>query len=255
MMGFIVPTLGNRGAFLAECLESIKRNNVSHICVVAPDRVAQDIRDHFPLVQVAVDPGKGLAEAINTGVSRLPKEVTFINWLGDDDRLTDGGLSAIHSALRLNSFATLAFGMCRYVNNHGERIFLNRSGRWCIPLMRFGPQLLSQPAVLFRRKSFEEVGGLDTSLRNAFDLDLLLKLRRRGEFLYVPEVVAEYRWHEDALTVSSRRVTVKEAGDVRRRHFPRVLRPTMALWEPIIQSTSLLAGQVVSSLARRRERK
>ena len=60
--------------------------------------------------------------------------------------------------------------------------------------MQFGPQLLPQPGSLFDRAVFERVGGLDESLKWAFDLDLFLKLRGCGRVEFVDAPLAEFRW-------------------------------------------------------------
>ena len=116
--------------------------------------------------------------------------------------------------------AVASFGQCQYIDAEGRPIWLNKSGKWVVPLMSVGPQLLPQPGSLFDRAVFEEIGGLDESLKWAFDLDLFLKFRRRGRLEFVDAPLAEFRWHQDSLSVGSRSGSVNEASLVRRRHLP-----------------------------------
>jgi GT2 family glycosyltransferase len=254
-IGIVVPTLGLRTKYLIESLTSVRQIESAHICVVVPEHVdranwLQELCD-----QVVNDPGNGLAAAINAGIATLPESVHYINWLGDDDLLIGQGYASLANALDKNEKSPLAYGFCRYINGEGHVLFEVRSGPWAGRLMWFGPQLISQPAMLFRREVFEKLGGLDESLRWAFDLDLLLKMSRLGELEMVPETVAAYRWHQEALSVGSRRGSVKEASLVRRSHLPMWLGLASRIWEPLVRILILLAGRIVSRITHQRRRK
>ena len=125
-------------------------------------------------------------------------------------------------------------------------IWLNKSGKWTELLMLCGPQLIPQPGSLFRRSSFEQVGGLDESLKWAFDLDLFLKLRKVGKFGFLKEPLAEFRWHDGSLSVGSRQGSVDEASKVRRRHLPQGIKQASIIWEPLLRKIILFAGQRMS---------
>lgn len=249
LVGLIVPTLGNRPAFLRECLQSIRRSAQAHICVVAPRNSSFDRSLIEYCDQVVGDPGQGLAAAINAGASALPEEVKYLNWLGDDDVLIADGHHRLVEALQRNPQTVLAYGHCSYLDAKGKTMFEVRPGRWAEKLLCYGPQLISQPAVLFRRDTFVHVGGLDETLRWAFDLDLFIKLSRVGAFAGVSSLVAGYRWHDAALTVGMRGGSVREASLVRRRNMSRVFRRVAWIWEPFVQWLILCAGMVVSRRA------
>lgn len=249
MIGIVVPTLGTRAAALTKCIQSLQSNNVSRVCIVAPAHVSDEIAIRYPGVHIVADPHRGLAAAINEGIQTFPREVRYVNWLGDDDQLVDQGIHELCRALENHTSVVLAYGMCEYVNNRGNKLFLNRSAKWSEVLMRFGPQLVSQPAMLFRRESFDIAGGLDESLSYAFDLDLLLKLHRLGNFVRVPTTAARYSWHEEALTVASRRNSVIEASKVRMRYVPQKLKLPARIWEVVMRQTIFLAGRMLSAFA------
>lgn len=238
----IVPTLGTRPAFLAECLASIRAAGRCHVVLVrSPGCTIDSSNDAFIDVQVD-DPGKGLAAAINVGMASLPPAVRYATWLGDDDRLTSGSLVIAREALERDN-AVLVYGGCRYIDGAGRQLWLNASGRWAVPLMRFGPQLVPQPGSLFDRRAFDSIGGLDDSLKWAFDLDLFLRLARRGRVSFIDTTLAEFRWHEGSLSVGGRKGSVAEASAIRRRFLPGVLRPLSSAWEPPLRRVILLAGE------------
>jgi GT2 family glycosyltransferase len=198
------------------------------------------------------DPGTGLARAINEGIRNFPAEIQSVSWLGDDDRLTTQSLSKASRTLEIESSAVFVFGQCQYIDGAGNPLWLNKSGKWTELLMLYGPQLIPQPGSLFRRSSFEQVGGLDESLKWAFDLDLFLNLRKVGKFGFLKEPLAEFRWHDGSLSVGSRQGSVDEASKVRRRHLPQGIKQASVIWEPMLRKIILLAGQRMSKRILRR---
>jgi hypothetical protein len=112
--------------------------------------------------------------------------------------------------------------------------------------MRVGPQLIPQPGSLFTLKAFNEVGGLNTSYKWAFDLDLFLKFVRIGEFHYIPQVLSSFRWHDGSLSVGGRLGSVTEASKIRRTYLPRAIQFVSPMWELVIRRLILVAGVVLS---------
>ena len=246
-IGVVIPTLGDRPEYLEEAIHSIRLAGEAHISIVRPERANAIDQAMKGLVDSIIDdPGRGLAHAINAGIARLPTNVVYSTWLGDDDRLVQGSLQKVSKYLDTNSDAAFVFGQCQYIDATGQKLWLNKSGKWAEPLMLCGPQLIPQPGSLFRRSSFEQVGGLDEGLKWAFDLDLFLKLRKAGKFGFLNEPLAEFRWHDGSLSVGSRQGSVDEASKVRRRYLPVGVRQVSVIWEPLLRKIILFAGQRMS---------
>jgi hypothetical protein len=112
--------------------------------------------------------------------------------------------------------------------------------------MRFGPQLVPQPGSLFTLKAFNEVGGLNTNYRWAFDLDLLLKFSRIGRLRFIPETLSSFRWHDGSLSVGGRQGSVDEASQIRRASLPAALRWVSPLWEAPMRAAIMFAGSRMS---------
>jgi glycosyltransferase involved in cell wall biosynthesis len=60
---------------------------------------------------------------------------------------------------------------------------------------------LPGPGAVFRRKDAIEIGGR-RNWKYVSDYDFWLRLSRRGEFIRIPEVLAQWRSHENSTTVS-----------------------------------------------------
>lgn len=249
--GIVIPTLGNRIDFLNETIRSVRNGGYSYITLVKPQRVTIPTEVVSLVDQVVDESEAGLAAAINQGVLALPRGVEFVNWIGDDDLLEPGSLFLTTSVLQSSRSVNLVFGKCRYINSQGVEIGINRSGEFAVRLMKYGPCLVPQPGSLFRRSAFEDVGGLDTALRFAFDLDLFIKLSKSGRFRYLSKCLASFRWHETSLTVSQRSESILESRIVRQRHLEKTARTLSPVWETPGCWASGLAGRMVNERARR----
>ena len=248
-IGIVVPTLGRRPEYLLEALKSIRDAGKCFIVIVAPVQAdVGKVIDRSFFDELVEDPMQGLVEAINTGVRALPKQIEYFNWLGDDDTLTPNSLRMSSSPLKDDPEIVCVFGMCQYINQNGQPIYKNKSGRFAVPLLKFGPQLIPQPGALFRRTSFNKVGGLDPTYQCAFDLDLLLKLKKIGKFHYIPNQLSSFRWHSDSLSVRSRRVSVREARKIRQKNLSRFFRLLSPSWELPLEKLIYLAGIVLTKL-------
>lgn len=251
-IGLVVPTLGQRIAFLDQTLESIAAQQERvQVVVVFPQEAmrAREVVEKRGLSWVP-DPGS-LPGAINVGVDSLNPSVELVSWLGDDDLLTSGSLTVTSSALGRNPAAVLAYGGCQYINEHGQSLWVNRAPRLAEKVLSWGPQLIPQPGMLVRRSAWVAAGGLDESLRFAFDFDLLLKLRQLGSFVSVPEVVSAFRWHAQSLTVSDRSENLRESEIVKRRYLSPRQHSLKWVWERPVRVATKFAAAEVNRRARR----
>jgi GT2 family glycosyltransferase len=252
-VGIVVPTLGTRPEYLLQTLESIKAAGPCHVAIVAPGKFDPSLYKQKGLVdQVVVDPGTGLAAAINLGMSSLPQDVEYVNWLGDDDLLAEESLIATSKELDRDPAVGFVFGGCDYINPQGEFIWTNSSGSWAKALIRFGPDLIPQPGALVRRSLFEQIGGLDTGYKLAFDLDMFIRILKVSKGTFLNSTLASFRWHPESLSVSQRAKAIEEASQIRVRHLPPLIRPLSVLWEQPVKWATMRAGRRVSALAKRR---
>ena len=255
-IGIVIPTLGSRPEYLLKALKSIREAGECFIAIVAPVQAnVEKIVDHDFFDALVKDSMQGLVEAINTGVRALPQQIEYFNWLGDDDTLTPNSLRTASSPLEDDPEIVCIFGMCQYMNQDGLPIYKNRSGRFALPLLKFGPQLIPQPGALFRRTSFNKVGGLDPNYKCAFDLDLLMKLKRIGKIHYIPHQLSSFRWHSDSLSVKSRRVSVHEERSIRQKALPKFLRLFSPAWELPLARLIYLAGTLLTKFDKVKNRK
>jgi GT2 family glycosyltransferase len=248
--GVVVPTLGQRERYLKQCLLSLRKFEGAHICLVAPQNYDISALTQGGLIdQLVIDNGGGLAAAINLGINEMPETINYVNWLGDDDVLSLNSLKMTSNFLALHPDVAMVFGGCDYIDGDSQLIWSNKSGQWAVPLMRIGPCLIPQPGSLFRREVFEELGGLNTSFKWAFDYEFFLRLSKSYRIRYMPETLASFRWHSDSLSVGGRKGSVAEASKVRRTHLPRIFRPVSNIWEFPVRIATEYSGYFLSRKA------
>lgn len=245
----VVPTLGQRPEYLMDSLRSIRAAGDAYILMVAPASFDASPLLADGLIDLKVDEvGTSLPAAIQQGFDALPDGIRYISWLGDDDLLRPGAITATVAFLDTHPRSSVVYGRCDYVDETGRLLWTNRSGRWASPLLRVGPDLIPQPGSLFCRSAYKQTGGLRTDLGWAFDLDIFLQLARVGRLSYLRRTLAAFRWHADSLSVGQRGDSVREASQVRREFLPVWVRPISGLWEGPVRWATHRAGDYVGGV-------
>lgn len=242
----VLPTLGERQELLKETLESIiSQSEKPDIVIVCPKDNKQTLKLAKQVGAIVVDDPGSLSEAVNSGIEAANENHEFISWIGDDDLLTPDSLKTTAASLDSNPNAVLAYGYCEYIDNKGKKLFTSRAGNFAPWLMTWGPNLVPLPGILFRKSALLKTSGFDPSLKYSMDLDMLLKLRKHGQFVNTHKTLAAFRWHSDSTTVANRNASLKEAEYVKRRYLSPILRPIAFLWElPVKWATKLAAKRV-----------
>ncbi len=246
----VIPTLGRRPEFLRLTLESITSQSVPVDIVLVAPAGNQVVLELASMVGATVldDPGS-LTSAINVGVAAAGPTHEYVNWLGDDDLLEADSLAVTSRALDANPQATVAFGSCRYIDENGQELWISKAGSWAPRVLSWGPDLIPQPGMLVRASAWRECGGLDTSFRMAFDLDLLLRLRRLGPLVSTGTVVSSFRWHADSLTVDDRSTNIAESERAKRAALSPNARKWAWLWEAPVRVATRAAVRRVQQRA------
>ena len=228
----IIATLGKRPEFLGQALNSIRDQQISvDLVIVGPtenEELAAFATDRgIPLLP---DPGS-LPAAINLGATLLKDHHEYVNWLNDDDLLEPNTLHLVAEALDHNPQATVAFGYCRYIDTKNQELWVSKAGKLAPKVLPWGPDLVPQPGMLVRTSAWKKAKGVDTTYSLAFDLDLLLRLKRFGPLVSVPHVVSSFRWHPDSLTVDDRTKNLKESERAKKAALPVILKPLSPIWD------------------------
>ncbi|MFF0034696.1 glycosyltransferase [Streptomyces mirabilis] len=250
----VVPSNGERPEYLEQCLASVGRQRESvgrqresvEAVVVGPARAADALRGVAERhgCRFLVEDQRGLSNAVNQGWRGATTE--YLTWLGDDDLLTEGSLSAAREALDRVPGAAMAYGRLTIIDADDRTLYTLRPGTFASWFFRYGQNFVGQPGSLYRRSAVQRVGMLDPALRYAMDFDLHLRLRQGGGMVYLPRVLGCFRVHPSSLTVTNP-CPDDEGRRVMRRYLGRTTLRLEPCWWPLAQGISKAWGATTKS--------
>ena len=168
------------------------------------------------------EPDLGQADAINKGFRQSGGDV--LGWLNADDLYCDGALSLVAREFEADPHLMMVYGDAYHIDAEGKFLDKYHNSDFRVEALALGC-FICQPACLFRRELFETVGGLDTHLQYALDLDLWIrfgiaqKSNPSWKFMYLPRVLAYSRMHRQNKTLCRREESLREIASVVRKHF------------------------------------
>lgn len=157
--------------------------------------VAQRVAARFPgRVRVIDQANAGQAATLNRGWAESRGEV--LAYLSSDDCLVPGAVSRMAAALQSHPQAAVAYCDFWLIDAEGRR--LREVQTEPFDARRLCQDLVCQPGpgAFFRRRVFDRQGGWRAELRQVPDFEFWLRASREGDFIRVPQSLAEYRIHE-----------------------------------------------------------
>jgi hypothetical protein len=240
----VVVSRGEQARALDHTLASVldQRDEPPDVVLVTPPGVT-GVPAAQPRVRVLDDPGRGLAAALNAGLAAATAAHRYATWLGDGDVLLPGASATAAAVLDADARAVAAFGDCRYLAANGEYLFTAHAGGRATFRAGLGLGRPAPPATLLRLDAVALTGGYDETLGYALDLDLLLRLRRRGTFAPTGRTLAASQWITPAATAAQRAAVLAEARRVRRAQLPGAVGGFLEVVQPPPQLAVRLFGR------------
>lgn len=167
-------------------------------------------------------PDGGQADAVNKGIGLATGDI--VGWLNSDDIYLPGTLQSVVNAFDQHPESHWLYGKCNMINETGREVrkWITKYKNFSLRKFSYNRLLtenyISQPAVFFRKKSFLEIGELDTSLHYAMDYDLWLKLGRLSPPVIIHRYLASFRLHGSSKSVTNHRKLFSEQYDIHRRY-------------------------------------
>ncbi len=195
----IVTPSYNQGEFLAETIRSVLLQGYPNLEYLIMDGGSTDnsvaiIQQYEPWLTAWVsERDRGQAHAINKGFAQATGE--WLGWLNSDDCYAPHALRKLITAAQPVA-ANFAHGACTHFGDTLDAPYLRQ------PLpAAFHPETLrltmefDQPACLWQRTLFTQVGPLTESFHYAFDWEFFLKCGPYIRLASLPDNVAFYRHH------------------------------------------------------------
>ncbi len=208
-ISLVTPSF-NQGRFIEETIRSVLLQDYPALEYVimdggSTDESVQIIRKYAPFLKFwTSEPDRGQSDAINKGLLRAAGDI--LGWVNSDDLLMPGALWAVAACWRERPDAVAWVGACREIDVEGAELRI----RW--PRLRDKAEAMAgwgadvsfyQPSCFFSAAAFEETGGLNRDLHYVMDVDLWMRLARRGPFEMCNSVLSSARLYPEAKTFSN----------------------------------------------------
>jgi len=136
-------------------------------------------------------PDKGMYDAIATGFSRMTiPPHAFMSWCNADDALWPGGLDAVARLARDLPQVDWVMGWPAWFDSLNRFSAIERSPRYPQAILAAGLAdgihwpFVQQESTFWRKRLWDEVGGLDVSLKLAGDWDLWVRFARLSPLVH-----------------------------------------------------------------------
>ena len=221
----IIPSY-NHGLFIEKTILSILSQNYSNIEVIVIDGGSSDNTTEIlkkyssRLAYWQSRPDKGQSEAIAVGFKYASGDIFC--WLNSDDIFLPGALSIVAQQFSTTN-ADVVYGNKWLINVSGDKIG-ERLLTPFLPLLIKEAYLcggfgIYQPSSFWTAKIYNDVGGVDSSLRFCIDNDLFNKFVIYGaKFRFVNSYLSGFRVHKDSKTSTLQRVAEEERALLYRKY-------------------------------------
>jgi GT2 family glycosyltransferase len=221
-LSFVIPTR-NQARFLGQCIDGCLAQGIPDSEILVIDGAStDDTRDvlagYGDRIRWISEPDRGQSDAINKGVRMARGEL--VAWINSDDYYASPhAIGALLAAFDAEPDVDIAYGNGERVDVGGTPLGPYRAR----PLTRVAEIVIHpasfvlQPALLFRRQLFLDVGGVDVSLHYTMDYELWLRMFAAARTTrYIPEVIAYARYHTDAKSIAGMGKQIRELYQVKR---------------------------------------
>lgn len=218
-ISIITPSY-NQANFLESTIHSVKKqnyDNYEHIIIDGGStdgsvEIIEKYESYLTYWESVRD--KGQSDAINKGISKSSGDL--ICWLNSDDLLFDGALEKIAIAFNQFNDASLIYGSGVKTDHTGKIIIKKiEAQKYSRDKLRKRLYFL-QPSMVFKRKIFEKIGGLNINSHYGMDWELALKISKIGKIYHIPHYIGKLRRHENAKTNVGKWIVAKELARISR---------------------------------------
>lgn len=219
----VVTCTWNSAATLGDTITSVQsqRNaDIEHIFVDggSTDGTLEMIAERCPQARVLHGVSGGISRAMNEGAAVATGEV-LAHLHSDDYYAADDVVAA--ALARFQAAPRLQWLIGRLAVLRDDRLQLPEGPTRPFTRQRYlrGAASVPHPAVFLRTEVFRALGGFDTGLKYAMDIDLWLRLSRLAEPQQFDQVVAVFREHAGSLSTANVLAARAEEWKVRRMRF------------------------------------
>ena len=197
----IVTASYNQGRFIRDCIESVKAQTGVEWEHIIQDAGSTDetlaVLKEYPHLQVTCEKDKGMSDGINRGFLKATGD--WVMWLNTDDYLLPGALAKVAAFAEKHPEADVIYGGWHFVNTNKQITKTIKVFPFDLGMMIHYGTYIGSTACFFRRATTVQQGQLlNICFKYNMDGEYFSRLGRAGKkFLYLPELLAGFRLHEE----------------------------------------------------------
>lgn len=223
----VVTPSFNQGQFIEETIRSVLLQGYPDLEYIIIDGGSTDatldlIRKYEPWLTFWVsERDRGQAHAINKGFARCTGEL--MGWLNSDDYLLPDALTCLAKGHAENPKEILLGDVLHFVDS-GDHARVSRPKNVTFQNMVNVWKLYtsvaswSQQGTYVPRELYQQVGGVDETLRYVFDYDWMCRMLQVTSVRYLHTTIAGYRKHDTSKTVAETPSWLPEVTKVVQRY-------------------------------------
>ncbi len=209
----VVMPAYNAERYIERAIQSILSQTLTDLELVVVDDCSTDSTWEIIQSFAAADPrvrtgrnetNSGPAATVNHAIrlSRAP----IIAGMDSDDISVPNRMERQIELLRSNPALAVVGSFASHINEHDEILSLSRTGPTSISefedLKRRGePTMVFGGTAMYTRELYDKVGGFDSSLRAAGDIEFCDRMGEHGAIVAIPEALLLYRIHASSVVM------------------------------------------------------
>jgi glycosyltransferase involved in cell wall biosynthesis len=208
----IITPVYNGEAYLRETVESVLSNfdpDLKFEYLIIDDGSTDNTKNILEqysenkLVKVFSVKNSGEAAAVNYGLEKA-KGLYILVVNADDPLLSPRIFKLANEIFKAKEKVVVVYPDWEIVSASNIVLETKKLPSYSFDVMVGEFQCLPGPGSVFRRSAALKVGGRSTLYRFVSDYDFWLKLSLQGDFIHIPEVLAQWRSHSGSTSVNSK---------------------------------------------------
>lgn len=202
----------NADRYLATAIDSILNQTFTdfEFLIVddgSSDRSLQILKQYAetdPRIHLISRPNTGLVVALNEMLAIAKGE--FLARMDADDISFPTRLANQIHFLQQHPEVVCVGGAYEVIDPKGRVVSRNTMPEGNAEIQRqilLGSTVINHPCAMIRRDALLKIGGYDTAMTTAEDLDMLLKLGEIGQLANIPDLVVQYRFHPTSVSAQN----------------------------------------------------
>jgi glycosyltransferase involved in cell wall biosynthesis len=218
VLSIVTPSY-NQESFIEETIKSIISQegdfNIDYVVVdgMSTDGSVEIIRKYDALLREGKwpvkckginyrwvsEPDKGQSDAIEKGFRMAEGEI--LAYLNSDDVYLPDAFKKVVGFFGAHPSTLMIYGDSYYVDESGSVV-----GKYPTEPFNYDRlavrNIICQQSAFFKRKAYEDAGGVDTNLQYVMDYDLWIRMAKKINVEYIEEYFSYFRLHEESKTMS-----------------------------------------------------